>query len=127
MSNTELGRHGEDLAAVFLESKGYTVLDRRYRFERAEVDLVCFQPRRDGRPGGELVFVEVKTRRGSRFGAPEDGLLPQQRRRIAKAAQAYMYERKLEGALARFDLVAIRLGRDGDEPRIDHYENAFTT
>lgn len=126
MSNTEVGRRGEDLAVAYLESKGYRVLDRRYRFERAEVDIVCFQPRRDGRPGGELVFVEVKTRSGNAFGTPEDGLLPQQRKRIAKAAQAYMYERKLEGALARFDVVAIRLSRAGHEPQIDHYENAFT-
>ena len=43
-----------------------------YRFERSEVDLVCFRPAARYEDGGELVFVEVKTRRGTGFGRPEE-------------------------------------------------------
>lgn len=119
----ETGDRGEQIAADYLEAKGYRVIERNYRFERAEVDLVCFQPASSGLPGGEMVFVEVKTRRGDGFGTPEEAVTPAKQQLIAKAAEAFMYEYRLEGARARFDVVAIRLG--SGEPDITHYENAF--
>jgi putative endonuclease len=124
--NDILGRQGEALAAAYLENEGYVVLDRRYRFERAELDLVCFHARKDGRPGGEIVFVEVKTRSSNRFGRPEDAVLPAKRRSIAHAAKAYLYERKMEGALSRFDVVSISLGGKHAEPIVRHFKHAFT-
>ncbi len=126
MDSRSLGREGEDAAGRYLEERGYVVLDRRYRFERAEIDLVCFQARRDGKPGGEIVFVEVKTRSGLSFGRPESGLSSDQRRSIAKAARAYLYERKLEGSLCRFDVVTVMLDRESGATRIEHFEHAFT-
>ena len=133
MNNQKTGLAGEHEAAEYLERKGYVILDRRYRFERAEVDLVCLEPAGDGSPGGELVFVEVKTRTTDAYGSPDEVILPPQRKRIVRAARAYMYERKMEGALARFDVVAIWLDRprqrdvDGAvEPRVKHFKHAFT-
>jgi putative endonuclease len=133
MNNQKTGLAGEQEAAEYLERKGYVVLDRRYRFERSEVDLVCFEPALGAHPGGEFVFVEVKTRTSDAYGSPDEVILPRQRKRIAHAARAYMYERNLEGAPARFDVVAIRLDRprqggagDAKEPRVKHYKYAFT-
>jgi putative endonuclease len=117
---------GERLAAAFLEAKGYTVLERNYRFSREEVDLVCFQPLPEpGRfeDGGWIVFVEVKTRRGSAFGRPEEAVDVAKQRAILRVAEAYLHERRLTAALCRFDVVAVTLG--AGPPAIEHFENAF--
>jgi putative endonuclease len=117
-----LGPQGETLAAEFLAHNGYFVLDRNYRFAHAELDLVCFQPWATGE-GGDLVFVEVKTRTGTRFGTAEEAVTEAKKRHLRRAAEAYLYERKLDGAPARFDVVCVDLG--GGEPTITHHENAF--
>lgn len=119
-----IGDRGEELAARYLESKGYLILERNYRFQRAEVDLICVDSS-DGRAhGGEIVFAEVKTRSGLGFGRPEEAVSEQKRRHIVRAAQAYLHERRLEKSISRFDVVSILL-QDGREPVIEHFERAF--
>ncbi len=124
MSAKEIGDRGEAIAAAYLERKGYTILDRNYRFERAEVDLICFLPASQYEAGGELVFAEVKTRTGLGYGRPEEAVTEAKKRNLARAAEAYLYERKLEGASCRFDVISILLRR-GQQPEIEHFENAF--
>ena len=116
------GADGEHLAARFLEAKGFTVMDRNYRFNREEVDLVCFQPWPNGE-GGEIVFVEVKARRGTGFGRPEEAVDKAKQQAIMRVAEAYLFERKLGGAMVRFDVVSILFGPG--EPQVEHFENAF--
>lgn len=123
MSTKRTGDRGEALAATYLEDAGYQILDRNYRFERAEIDLVCFQPSPDAQ-GGEIVFVEVKARSGRGFGAPEEAVTEEKQQHIAHAARAYLYERRLEGAPVRFDVIGIMLRPDGP-PEIEHFEDAF--
>ena len=53
-AKSRLGDWGEDIAGRFLESKGFQILDRKYRCAMGEIDLVA-------RDGEELVFVEVRT------------------------------------------------------------------
>ncbi len=118
------GDLGENLAAEFLIAKGYRILDRNYRFSREEIDLVCFQPYEDYTKGGELVFVEVKTRRGLGFGRPEAAVDRPKQEAIFRTAEAYLHERKLEGSPCRFDVVAITLEK-GSKPDIEHFDNAF--
>jgi putative endonuclease len=124
MSTKQTGDRGEAMAAAYLERKGYTILERNYRYEHAEVDLVCFKPAAKDRAGGELIFAEVKTRTGLGYGRPEDAVTEAKQRTLIHAAQAYLYERKLEGAPCRFDVISIVLQR-GRPPRIEHFENAF--
>lgn len=124
MSTKSLGDRGEALAADYLEARGYRVLERNYRYERAEVDLVCFLPADDYEAGGQLVFVEVKTRTGLGFGSPEAAVTPEKQRQLRKAAEAYLHERRLEGSPARFDVVAVVLHNEGD-PAVEHFEDAF--
>lgn len=119
MTTNDVGDRGEDLAATFLEDAGYRVLERNYRFERNEVDLVCYDPD----AGGEIVFVEVKTRTGSGFGPPEASVTEEKQASLIEVSRAYLHERNLQGAPARFDVVGIVLS--GADPQIDHYENAF--
>ncbi len=99
------------------------ILDRNYKIERPEIDLVCFEPNADN-SGGELVFVEVKTRRGSDWGTPEESVTSAQKQRIMRAAEAFMYERKLDGSPCRFDVVAIEKGA-GDAFELRHHRHAF--
>lgn len=124
MSTKEFGDRGESIAARYLESHGYTILDRNYRFERAEIDLICFAPGEGGGPEGELVFAEVKVRSGFRFGRPEEAVSEAKRRNIVRAAQAYLHERRLEKARCRFDVISIVL-RPGYDAEIEHFERAF--
>ena len=109
------GKTGEDIAVTFLEGEGYTILERNYHFERAEVDIVAYDNLR-------FIFVEVKTRVGASFEASEERLSQDQFKRVMKAGQAWLYERKMEGAPVRFDLITILLQQP--EPIIRHYKNA---
>lgn len=124
MTTKSFGDRGEDLAANYLEDNGYTILDRNYRFERAEVDLICFAPPDRKGEDGELVFAEIKTRSGLAFGRPEEAVSRTKRRHIVRAAQAYLHERRLETARCRFDVISVIL-RPGCEPEIEHFERAF--
>lgn len=124
MSTKQFGDRGEDIAADYLEGKGYRIIDRNYRFERSELDLIAFSPEELGEYGSELVFVEVKTRSGVAFGRPEEAVSDAKKRQIVRAAQAYLHERRLEKARCRFDVVSILL-RGNEEPEIEHFERAF--
>ena len=117
MNHVALGKQGEDLAVKWLEERGYMVLDRNYRFLRAEADIVASSDR-------EIVFVEVKTRRTDTFGDPEESVNEQKRRQLFKVAEAWLHERRMEGAPVRFDVIAIRI-HPKKEPEIRHIEGAF--
>lgn len=113
----QLGDEGEDLAALYLESKGFTILERNYFFERAEVDIVAYDETC-------IVFVEVKFRSSTRYGEPEDFVSEEKIEHIYKAAEAWLYERKMDGTPVRFDVVSI-IRKDNHAPDIRHFENAF--
>jgi len=123
MTTKHIGDYGEALAAEHLSQAGYRIFDRNYRYERAEIDLVCFDEGEEGERG-EIVFVEVKTRSGLRFGAPEEAVTDEKQEHIVHAAKAYLYERRLEGAPVRFDVVSVVLNQDRP-PDINHHKNAF--
>ena len=124
MTHQQIGARGEALAADFLEEQGWRVMERNYRFERAEIDLVCFEPAADTAHGGEIVFVEVKTRTGVGFGRPEEAVAEAKQAHIVYASRAFLYEYQLEGAPCRFDVVSVVL-RGEDPPEITHFRDAF--
>lgn len=123
MTPAETGRLGEQIAANFLSARGYRTLDANYRFGREEVDLVCFQPT-PADDGGEIVFVEVKTRRGAGFGPPEAAVDAAKQAAIKRVAEAYLIERRLMPSPVRFDVVAVTLDAQ-DQATVEHFENAF--
>lgn len=111
-----LGDRGELLAERFLQARGYAVLARKYRCPHGEIDLVC-------RDGESVVFVEVKTRRGTAFGAPEDAVTAAKLAHIAAAGQQYLAEQRWDEQPWRIDVVAIDLdgaGRLREIRLIDH-------
>jgi len=113
----QIGNEGEDIAAAYLESKGWLILDRNYFFEKAEVDIVAYDHT-------QIIFVEVKSRSGTYFGRPEEFVTPKKEQLVKKAAEAWVYERKMETALIRFDVVAI-IQENNEAPDITHFEDAF--
>lgn len=115
----ELGDEGEELAAAYLESKGYTILERNYHFEHAEVDIVAYDNE------AFIIFAEVKMRSSNTFGEPEEYIDDQKIQNVYKAAEAWIYERKMDGVPVRFDVISI-LQHKNEAPDIKHFENAFT-
>ncbi|WP_208425265.1 MULTISPECIES: YraN family protein [Salinibacter] len=117
-TTNDIGDRGEEIAAAHLDEAGYEILARNYRHGRNEVDLVC-----RGTDAEEYVFVEVKTRSGTGFGAPEASITAKKRAALQHVARGYLHEHGAEGAPARFDVVAVML--TGGAPEVQHYENAF--
>ncbi|MCQ2083305.1 MAG: YraN family protein [Bacteroidaceae bacterium] len=110
-----LGKTGELLAAEYLENEGYQVLDRNWRCGHKELDIVA-------RKGNTLVFVEVKTRGGTRFGCPEDAVDSRKIFRTVCAADAYIRLNCLDMDV-RFDIVTI-VDNDG-RMAVEHIADAF--
>jgi putative endonuclease len=88
----------EQAAEAFLTRRGYRVIGRNYRAPGGEIDLVA-------REGSVLCFVEVRARRSSRFGTPEETVGPHKQRRLRLAAARYLAEHG--DAECRFDVVAM--------------------
>lgn len=118
-SNKETGVLGEEVAARFLASRGYRVLERNFRCKGGEVDIVASAP-----GTGCLVFAEVKARRGTTFGLPQQAVTPFKQRQIAKAALFWLSRHRQHDRDARFDVIAVFLSEDGAH-RVEHIENAF--
>ena len=108
----QVGRRGEDLAAEHLTVLGYTIVARNARTRYGEIDIVALD-------GECLVFVEVKTRRSSKSGAPEESMDARKRARIASLAESYLASLSEEPKSCRIDVVAVELGPDGDARRIE--------
>ncbi len=112
----QLGAWGESVAAHHLEAKGYRILGRNWRCRHGEIDLIT-------EAGAELVFVEVKTRRGRALGTPEEGLTAAKQKKLLQLAQLYIAEQELDVDW-RIDLVAVELDKTGKLLRCEHITNA---
>lgn len=105
-SRTGLGREGEEEAAAFLLSLGYRVRERNVRFRTGEIDIVAVE-------GDYLVFVEVKTRRGERFGTAVEAITPAKQHQLVRLAALYLAGKGLESCRCRFDVVAVEPAPSG--------------
>jgi putative transposase len=112
----QLGDHGEDLAAAALKQQGYKILERNFVTPLGEIDLVA-------RQGKTLVVVEVKTRKSTRFGSPQEAVSVTKQGRLRRLADYYLKAKRLTGSPVRFDVVAVTLA--GDEPQVEVIQNAF--
>ncbi|WP_341216603.1 YraN family protein [uncultured Wocania sp.] len=113
--HNELGKKGEQLAVDFLLKNGYEIIERNYRFDKAEVDIIA-------KKDDILAIIEVKTRSSVDFGNPQDFVKPKQIQRLVKAVDEYITANDLDVEV-RFDIVAIV--KEGKSFSIEHLENAF--
>jgi len=112
----ELGAFGEKLAYAKIKQLGYRSILRNYRCPLGEVDLIA-------KDGDTLVFIEIKTRKGRSVGYAKEAVNEKKRRQLSKVALAYMKSEGCCDLRARFDVVAVSLGRG--EPEIEVIKNAF--
>ena len=110
-----LGIEGEDMAADYLSSSGYVILERRFRIHSIEIDIIASK-------GKELVFVEVKTRSSDFFASPESAVNVKKQKRMILAADYYVRERGIDAEI-RFDIVSVVRNRDTEH--ISHIKNAL--
>lgn len=116
--HNRLGKRGEDIAALYLEERGYVVCCRNWRSGHLEIDIVAVKD-------GETVIVEVKTRSSVLYGPPEDGLTRRKMERLTRAADAYIVENDVYGSV-RFDLITVvEDRRRGVGPSVNHIANVF--
>ncbi len=110
-----LGRRGETLAAQALERHGFTIVTRNWRCPQGEVDLVAQRH-------GEWYFVEVRTRRGTNYGTPEETLTPRKLAHMEATARSYLGQYVTEMDVTwHLSFVAVALDRAGHLLRITIY------
>jgi putative endonuclease len=110
----QFGAWGEDLASIWLQEHGYRVVARNWRCPRGELDIVC-------ELGDDIIFVEVKSRRGTLLGAPEEAVTPGKQRRLIRAAQYFLLKSRQEQRSYRIDVIAVEVAPSGKLLNIRHY------
>ncbi len=124
-ANNAIGAYGERIAVQHLEDAGYTIVDRNWRCDVGEIDVVALAPT-TGRGGPRhLVVCEVKTRRGLGYGSGFDAVTPDKAARLRRLGMRWLEQSDAPpGAALRFDVVAVHLPRRG-QPRVEHLQGAF--
>ena len=129
------GQKGEDEATKYLKAKGFRILDRNYRKPWGELDIVA-------QKGSVLYFIEVKTVTRQGLGAelrgfgssapkldfyePEDNIHPWKIKRLSRAIQTYLLEKKIDDeAEWQIDSIAVYLDPQGQLLKIDYLEDIF--
>lgn len=115
-----LGAFGEQVAAEWLESRGCRILDRNWRTRYGELDIVAVDPQ------GVIVFVEVKTRRSTRYGLPQESVTAAKRTHLRRAAVQWLIDpdHRVPHRGTRFDVIAITVDA-ADSASINCIEGAF--
>lgn len=107
-----LGAYGEALAARHLTEQGMVVLDRNWRCDLGEVDLVL----RDGRV---LVVCEVKTRSSLAYGTPIEAVTEQKAARLRRLAARWLADHEVHPDEVRIDIVGVLVPPNGPV-EVDH-------
>lgn len=98
-THNELGKKGEDIAVEYLLKKGYKIIERNWRFQKAEIDIIAQKE-------NVLAVVEVKTRSTDYFGNPQDFVNPKKIKLLVSAVNEYVVKNDLDVEV-RFDIIAI--------------------
>jgi putative endonuclease len=125
----QLGQVGEELAARLLTEAGLTIVARNWRCIHGELDLVAHEVAPDyangGAPATWLVAVEVRIRRGTRFGTAQASVTTAKQAKVRAVAEAYVQATDWQGPW-RIDVVAIQLDGQGRLLEKAHLRHAVT-
>ena len=113
--HNELGKKGEDLAVEHLLQNDYTILERNWTFQKAEIDIIA-------KKENFLAVIEVKTRSTLDFGSPQDFVKPKKIQLLIKAVNAYINDREIDFEI-RFDIIAVH--KNGESFAVEHLTDAF--
>ena len=109
--HNELGKWGENIAAEYLQKKGYEILERDWKSGHHDLDIIA-------KDEDTLVIIEVKTRRNRLFGDPEEAIDFRKRQSLQSAINHYVKSQRTN-CRVRFDVISI-VGTIGSQPEIDH-------
>lgn len=116
--HNDLGKWGEDEAALYYEDRGYEILERDWKVGKRDIDLIALTEDKD-----TLVFVEVKTRQNNDLQEPEEAVDVKKMRNLAIAANAYVKLHDLDMDV-RFDIISV-MGKCSCVESIECFEDAF--
>ena len=117
-AHNELGKWGEEMAAEYLQQKGYRIIERAWRSGARDIDIIAQAP-----DLSTLVFVEVKTRKSEVLMRAADAVNPTKARNIALSANNYVKMCRVD-ALLRFDIITI-VGTNAQNMKLEHIIDAF--
>ena len=106
------------IQTAHLEAKGYRILERNWSVREGEIDLIASR-------GDDLIFVEVRSRRGRSMGAPEESITGRKAAHVRAAAAAYLQQHPESPPNPRIDAVVIELDAKGRVLRVEQIENAI--
>ena len=115
-NNITTGQIGEEAASKFLTTLGYRIIERNYRKNYGEIDIIAID-------GHVLVFIEVKTRKGNTYGLPEEAITPWKINHLIKSVKYYQLTHDKLGHDIRIDVVSISLTEDGKAEKIKLFKN----
>ncbi|OGD87616.1 hypothetical protein A2870_03000 [Candidatus Curtissbacteria bacterium RIFCSPHIGHO2_01_FULL_41_11] len=110
-----LGKYGEDLAANFLNTHGYKILERNFRIRGGEIDIIALEK-------NVLVYIEVKTRTSHKFGLPQEAITPHKIKFLERSAKFYRNARQNLPLAERIDVVTVDL--TSGKPVVELIKNA---
>ncbi len=113
----KLGDRGEDAAVAYLERNGFTIVERNWASKGGEVDIIALDEE-------TLVLCEVKTRRSTSKGTPDEAVTPAKQRRYARLAAEYLQSAGLQDTHVRFDVISILVVAE-DRALLRHHRAAF--
>lgn len=113
--HNDLGQRGEEEVAHFLVEQGYSILERNWRYNKLEVDIIAIND-------SYILFVEVKTRSSTIWGNPEDSITPSKIKRMVEAADNYL-ELSNVSLPVRFDIASVVY--EDMKFTIDYFDDAF--
>lgn len=117
MSNRFFGDQGESVAEIFLKRKGYQSVCKNFRTRIGEIDIIVMK-------GDFIIFCEVKTRKGSKYGKPFEAVNKTKQKKIRKVAQLFLQQKSyFQSKDVRFDVISIF--RDDRFYQIEHIIGAF--
>ncbi len=117
-AHNEVGKWGEQVAARYLESQGYTIQDRDWKIGKRDLDIVAIND-----IGDLLVVAEVKTRTEGSSVDPIQAVNEAKMRNLAIATNAYVKQKGIDAEI-RFDIIAV-VGLDEDQCKVEHIVDAF--
>lgn len=115
-----IAREGEEIAAKYLQNKGFKVIDRNFRARNTELDIVAIDPS-TGSGQATLVFIEVKTRTSDKFGTPFEQIAYWKLKSLIKAAQYYKLTHSKLPDQMRIDAISVQYTFKG--PQVEHLQN----
>ena len=116
----EVGRWGEEIAAVYLKRNGYSIVDRNFFTPEGEIDLIALQKEKEEQI---LIFVEVKTRTSEKYGFPEEAFTRKKWDHMLRAIDRYLEDYLDFGDAWQIDVIAIQKLSEEQLPEIVHFKN----